>query len=48
VRGDNNSYGEFHDSGYTNATSRAGFDQPAGYWVYVYPHWYIWGQMKGK
>ena len=19
---------------------------PAGYWVYVYPHWYIWGQQK--
>ena len=21
-------------------------DLPTGYWVYVYPNWYIWGETK--
>jgi len=43
--------GEFSDYGYWDATSYAGHtDLPAGYWVYVYPHWYIFekaGRAKG-
>ena len=38
-------YGDFFDLGYRNSAShgsRQGL--PAGYWVYVYPNWYIWGQ----
>ena len=47
VPNDKQSYGEFHDYGQYPATSYAGFnDLPAGYWVYVFPHWYIWGKMK--
>ena len=39
------SYGEFSDYGYWNQNQYAGHKQlPSGYWVYVYPHWYIFGQ----
>jgi hypothetical protein len=44
---DKGSYGEFSDYGSYSSKSYAGYnDLPAGYWVYVYPHWYIWGEMK--
>jgi HEAT repeat protein len=44
---DKESYGEFHDYGHYEGSDWAGFtDLPAGFWVYVYPHWYIWGEMK--
>ncbi len=47
VPGDKSTYGEFRDYGQYSGTSYAGFDNlPAGYWVYVSPHWYIWGEMK--
>jgi len=41
---DRNSYGEFRDYGRWNGTSYMG-DQsiPQGYWVYVWPYWYVWG-----
>lgn len=35
--------GAFHDYGWWNGIEWAGYaDLPPGYWVYVYPHWYIW------
>jgi HEAT repeat protein len=44
---DKESYGEFHDYGHYEGSEWAGFtDLPSGFWVYVYPHWYIWGEMK--
>lgn len=47
VPGDQGSYGSFYDWGYYSGTSWAGYNNlPPGYWVYVYPNWYIWGNMK--
>jgi gas vesicle protein len=44
---DKQSYGEFHDYGHFEGSEWAGFtDLPAGYWVYLCPHWYIWAEMK--
>jgi HEAT repeat protein len=44
---DKESYGEFHDYGHYEGSEWAGFtDLPEGFWVYVYPHWYIWGETK--
>jgi HEAT repeat protein len=49
VEQDKASYTEFSDYGYYTGTSYVGFtDLPPGYWVYVYPHWYIWGEMNNK
>lgn len=49
VEGDKASYGEFSDYGHYTGTSYAGHSNlPPGYWVYVAPHWYIWGEMKNK
>jgi HEAT repeat protein len=49
VEQDKDGYGEFSDYGHYTGTSYAGYDDlPVGYWVYVYPHWYIWGEMKSK
>src|SRR5262249_49838353 len=46
---DKANYTEFHDYGQYPATDYAGYQGiPAGYWVYVYPHWYIWGELKQK
>jgi hypothetical protein len=40
---DEQGYGKFTDFGKYPACSWAGYnDLPEGYWVYVYPHWYIW------
>jgi hypothetical protein len=40
---DKASYTEFRDYGSYSGTSYAGYnDLPVGYWVYHYPHWYIW------
>jgi hypothetical protein len=45
---DQASYGEFCDWGHWSGTSWRGHtDLPPGYWVYVAPHWYIFGQAKG-
>lgn len=36
--------GNFRDDGYRDTTTYLGHDNlPKGYWVYVYPNWYIWG-----
>ena len=43
VPADRAAYGDFCDYGYYPATSYAGHkDIPAGYWVYLHPHWYIY------
>jgi len=43
VPDDHKSYGDFYDYGYYAGTSYAGHnDLPAGYWVYVSPHWLIY------
>jgi hypothetical protein len=44
---DKATYQEFSDFGYFEGTSHAGYnDLPPGYWVYVFPYWYIWGELK--
>lgn len=49
VERDRIQYGEFNDAGYWNVQSWGGYEGlPAGYWVYVYPHWYIWGTCTEK
>jgi hypothetical protein len=41
---DKSTYNAFHDYGRWDSTSYAGqTNLPRGYWVYVYPNWYIWG-----
>jgi Ca-activated chloride channel family protein len=48
VRRDASTYGEFKDYGHWDGTSYSGHsDLPAGYWVWVYPNWYIWGDVVG-
>lgn len=43
--GDTEKYGQFNDYGYADTKSYAGSDNlPAGYWVYIAPHWYIWAE----
>ena len=38
-------YGKLHEFGYWSGTQWAGHENlPSGYWVYVAPSWYIWGQ----
>ena len=39
---DRNSYGEFSDYGYWGGGPWCGQTGEAGYWVYVYPNWYVW------
>lgn len=44
VRSDVASYSDFRDYGHWDGTSYSGHsDLPTGYWVWVYPNWYIWG-----
>lgn len=43
VRRDADKYKGVQDLGLRHRRSYAGFsDLPTGYWVYVYPYWYIW------
>ncbi|MBN1883518.1 MAG: hypothetical protein JW885_15230 [Deltaproteobacteria bacterium] len=47
VPDDRGGYGDFYEWGYWSGTSYAGYSNiPAGYWVYVYPNWYIWGNQQ--
>lgn len=47
--GDRQSYSEFRDYGHYQACDWAGQTNiPAGYWVYVYPYWYIWRDEAAK
>lgn len=42
-------YGEFEDYGFWAGGSYAGQDNlPQGYWVYVYPNWFLWGDTTVK
>jgi hypothetical protein len=46
---DKANYTDFNDYGHYPATDYAGYTGiPEGYWVYVYPNWYIWGELKKK
>lgn len=41
-------FGALHERGWQSGGSYRGHaDLPDGYWVYLYPHWYIWGQGRG-
>jgi hypothetical protein len=47
VPADQKSYSDFTDFGHYQGTDWAGYTNlPPGYWVYVYPYWYIWGEVK--
>jgi hypothetical protein len=47
VPGDQAQYGNFYEWGYWNGNAYAGYSNlPPGYWVYVYPNWYVWGSTK--
>ena len=50
VPADTSNYGNFTEYGYWAGTAWAGHEKlPKGHWVYVAPHWYIWGeQVKSK
>lgn len=42
---DSERYGQFNDYGFAETKSYGGSDNlPAGYWVYIAPHWYIWAE----
>jgi HEAT repeat protein len=46
---DKQNYSDFSDYGHYEGNEWAGYtDLPPGYWVYVYPHWYIWAEQKPK
>ncbi|MHC4548546.1 MAG: toxin-antitoxin system YwqK family antitoxin [Planctomycetota bacterium] len=46
---DRASYKDFNDYGWYSGTSYKGHkDLPKGYWVYVYPYWYIWGESTAR
>jgi HEAT repeat protein len=46
---DKQNYSDFSDYGHFEGTEWAGYTNlPPGYWVYVYPHWYIWEEQKQK
>jgi hypothetical protein len=47
VPGDREQYGAFNDYGIWGPGDWAGKPQPRGYWVYVYPSWYIWANSSG-
>lgn len=40
---DGSTYGEFNDYGYWGGGMWCGQQGRAGYWVWVNPKWYIWG-----
>lgn len=50
VEKDKTSWGEFNDAGrFESMRYYAGeTNLPAGYWVYVFPDWYLWGEVKNK
>ena len=44
---DVNAYGSFHEFGWWSGSEYRGrTGLPAGYWVYVYPDWYIWQERQ--
>lgn len=46
---DREKYSNFCDWGYANSMDYAGYENvPAGYWVYNFPHWFIWQNMDAS
>jgi hypothetical protein len=46
---DRPSYGDYYEYGPYGACDWQGHKNiPAGNWVYVYPNWYIWGEVKNN
>jgi hypothetical protein len=42
-------YGAFTEYGYWAGNEWGGHENlPKGHWVYVAPHWYIWGETSAK
>ncbi|MEM9534173.1 MAG: hypothetical protein AAGA40_00730 [Cyanobacteria bacterium P01_E01_bin.45] len=39
---DRDTYGDYNDYGYWSGGSWCGQTGVEGYWVYVYPNWYVW------
>jgi len=39
---DRDRYGDYHDYGYWAGKTWCGTRVSPGFWVYVYPNWYIW------
>jgi hypothetical protein len=49
VEKDGEEYGEFKDLGYRNRAEYAGHKNlSAGWWVYVQPYWYVWGERTDR
>jgi len=49
VAADHAQFGAFKDYGFEDMAEWGGHkDLPVGYWVYVYPRWFIWAEEKGK
>jgi hypothetical protein len=47
VPGDKRNYTEYTDFGVWSGNAYAGYNAlKSGYWVYVYPRWYIWKEIK--
>ena len=47
VPGDRGGYGDFTDYGYSATGNWGGYNNLSfGHWVYVYPRWYIWKELK--
>lgn len=49
IPGDRGQYGNCKHYGKWNASNYKGYSVPAGsYWVYSYPHWYVWRTKGGS
>ncbi|GEM_PF-480263 len=48
VPNDRYSYRDLYEGGYrTTSSYRGNYNLPKGYWVYLYPYWYIWEKVTG-
>ncbi|MDX1978238.1 MAG: hypothetical protein SFT94_11260 [Pseudanabaenaceae cyanobacterium bins.68] len=41
-------YGNFNDYGYWGGGNWCGQQGSAGFWVWQYPNWYVWGQKRAQ
>ena len=49
VAGDRDIYGNYYDWGYWSNREYAGYvDLEPGYWVYLYPCWYVWSKTNDE
>ncbi|MGB8700405.1 MAG: hypothetical protein WCD18_13400 [Thermosynechococcaceae cyanobacterium] len=46
--GDRSQYGEYSDYGYWGGGRWCGQNGMAGYWVWLYPNWYVWGALGNR